>query len=242
MYRVDVHKYPTLPSLAFAIYRSNFLGDFKIPIISGKLYNFFHRGYTGGSVDVYKPYGKNVYRYDVNSLYPYVMKEFPVPVGNPTFFEGDVLNFKDRPFGVFEAKVEAPKDVKIPLLQKRMKVNGSISTISPAGNWEGVYFSEELYNAINHGYKIKVLRGFLFDKELIFSEYVQSLYSIKENSKKGSPEYIISKILLNSLYGRFGMNPEIELHEIVDDKRAFEIENTDEYIVTDITALDNDKV
>jgi len=38
------------------------------------------KGYTGGAVDVYKPYGKYVYRYDVNSLYPYIMKEFPMPV------------------------------------------------------------------------------------------------------------------------------------------------------------------
>lgn len=241
MYRVDVHKYPTLPSLAFAIYRSNFMGDAKIPIITGNMYNFFQKGYTGGSVDVYKPYGKNVRRYDVNSLYPYVMKEFAVPVNNPTYFEGDVLKFKEKPFGVFEVKVYAPKGIKIPLLQKRLKVNGNTSTISPLGVWKGVYFSEELYNAINFGYKIEVIRGFLFDKDFIFSKYVDSLYAIKEKSNKGSPEYLISKMLLNSLYGRFGMSPEIELHEIVADKRAFEIENRDDYIVTDITPLENDK-
>jgi len=133
MYRVDVHKYPTLPSLAFAIYRSNFMKNSNIPIISGSMYDWFHKGYTGGSVDVYKPYGKNIFRYDVNSLYPYVMKNYAVPVGNPTFFEGDVLKFKDTPYGIFEAKITAPKEIKIPLLQKRFKVNGSTSTIAPLG-------------------------------------------------------------------------------------------------------------
>ena len=52
------------------------------------MYEFLVQGYTGGSVDVYKPIGENIYRYDVNSLYPYVMREFPMPVGNITYFEG----------------------------------------------------------------------------------------------------------------------------------------------------------
>ena len=31
---------------------------------------------------------------------------------------------------------------------------------------------------------------------------------MKEISKSGEPDYIIIKLLMNSLYGRFGMNPE----------------------------------
>jgi hypothetical protein len=98
-----------------------------------------------------------------------------------------------------------------------------------------------LLNAIKHGYKIEVIRGFLFEKDYVFSSYVDSLYDIKKNSVKSSPEYTISKMLLNSLYGRFGMNPEIELHEVVEDERAIVMENQDDYIITDITPLENDK-
>jgi hypothetical protein len=70
---------------------------------------------------------------DVNSLYPYVMKEFAVPVGNPLYFESDVFKFRENPFGVFEVKITAPKDMKIPLLQIRRKVNGNTSTLAPLG-------------------------------------------------------------------------------------------------------------
>ena len=59
---------------------------------------------------------------------------------------------------------------------------------------------------MKHGYKIEVLRGFLFEKDYIFSGYVDSLYKIKENSNRDSPEFLISKMLLNSIYGRFGMS------------------------------------
>jgi|SRR5580693_8814766 hypothetical protein len=80
-------------------------------------------------VDVYKPKpspNKKVYRYDVNSLYPYAMKNYPMPVGSPTYFEGDILQDSDydpnnKPFGIFEVDVVAPSNIKLPLLQTRIK-------------------------------------------------------------------------------------------------------------------------
>ena len=69
--RINAIKHPTLSSLSFAIYRSNFLKDwFERPKISGKIYNFIKEGYFGGAVDVYIPKSNTeVYRYDVDSLY-----------------------------------------------------------------------------------------------------------------------------------------------------------------------------
>jgi hypothetical protein len=71
---------------------------------------------------------------------------------------------------------------------------------------------------MNHGYKFEILRGYIFDKQYIFKEYVNFLYNLKMNSLKDSPDYIISKLLLNCLYGRLGMNPFIENHKIVESK------------------------
>lgn len=65
-------------------------------------------------VDVYKPTntdGKPVYSYDVNSLYPFTMRDFPVPVGTPKFFEGDINKINPRAFGVFEVEVETPSNL-----------------------------------------------------------------------------------------------------------------------------------
>ena len=36
--------------------------NIKIPAITGELFYFIKKAYTGGAVDVYKPYGKNIYR------------------------------------------------------------------------------------------------------------------------------------------------------------------------------------
>ena len=69
-----------------------------------------------------------------------------------------------------------------------------------------MYFSEELKNAEKFGYKVFVKKGYLFDKYNIFEEFISELYKIKESHKKEDPWYAISKLLMNSLYGRFGMD------------------------------------
>lgn len=54
-----------------------------IAISAGDEDTFVRRGYYGGHADVYKTKGENFYYYDVNSLYPYVMKTYPMPIGPP---------------------------------------------------------------------------------------------------------------------------------------------------------------
>jgi hypothetical protein len=134
LFRIDIHKYPTLSSLAFGIYRSNYLKkEYKIPLIEGKIYDFIKQSYTGGSVDVYRPIGINIHRYDVNSLYPFVMNNNFMPTGNPTYFEGDILKIDSNSFGFFEVKVIAPDNLNIPILQTKIKINNLNKTISPIG-------------------------------------------------------------------------------------------------------------
>ena len=156
MFNLNITDNPTLPSLAFLIYRNKFMPkNINIPIILGDTYLDIKDGYTGGSVDVYKPFGKNIFHYDVNSLYPFVMRNFPMPVGIPKYFEGDIFNGidftseRDKPFGVFDVEVISPDNLNIPILQTKIQTEfGGIRTVSPLGKWEGTYFSEEIYNAI----------------------------------------------------------------------------------------------
>jgi hypothetical protein len=160
-YHINIHKFPTLSSLTFGIYRTHYLKDHKIPLITGQIFNDIKLSYTGGSTDMYKPYGFNIYRYDVNSLYSYVMKSFPMPVGNITFFEGN-----------------------------------------------------------------------------IFKDYINHLY--KKSSNKNDPMYLISNLLMNSLYGRFGLNEILFNHEIINEIKLNYY--NDNFSINEIIPLNNNKI
>lgn len=116
---------------------------------------------------------------------------------------------------------------------KKHKIGfGGIRTIAAVGEWSGVYFSEELYNAqdknLDHSFKVK--RGFLFRQKYLFKDYVQTLFELRISSPKNTPLNIIAKLLLNSLYGRFGMNPDKANHIILSEK----IEKDKIFILNDI--------
>ena len=208
-FKINIHKYPTLPSLAFAIFRSNFMMETIIPQLSGKISKDIRQGYTGGAVDMYipkPPKGTKIYCYDVNSLYPAQMKSQPMPVGTPTYFKGDITKVDKDAFGFFYCKIEAPDNILHPILQTHVKTKNGTRTMAPIGTWEDMIFSEELKNAEKYGYKFEILWGYTFERKYIFDNYVSFLHNLRNKYPKSHPLNFIAKILLNSLYGRFGMN------------------------------------
>jgi hypothetical protein len=99
--------------------------------------------------------------------------------------------------------------------------------------------SDEIETGKRLGYKFKIKRGYQFEKETIFTEYVDYLYNLKVNSDKNYPDYTIIKLLMNSLYGRLGMNPDIEKHIITNVEDGLKI--FEHYIVTNFLDLHNGK-
>jgi hypothetical protein len=81
------------------------------------------------------------------------MKSFKMPIGNPTYFQRDIRKFNPNAFGFFYCKIMAPEGLLYPILQ----IHHNNRTVSPLGTWEGMYFSEELYNAEKYGYKFEIL-------------------------------------------------------------------------------------
>jgi hypothetical protein len=79
----------------------------------------------------------------------------------------------------------------------------------------------------------KTIRGFLFRQDYLFKNYVENLFHLRQSSPKNTPINIIAKLLLNSLYGRFGMNPDKANHIILDDL----IEKDKIFIKNDIKSI-----
>lgn len=207
-FNINIHNYPTLSSLAFAIFRTHFLRKDEVPQLFGQISSEIRQGYTGGAVDMYIPEAPDrtkIYCYDVNSLYPFVMDQFDMPIGLPTYFLGDIRKTDPNAFGFFYCKIIAPDNLKHPVLQTHIKVNNGIRTIAPLGQWEDMLFSEEMDNAKKFGYEFEILWGYTFKRKNIFSGYVGTLYNLRLTFPKLNPLNLIAKLLLNSLYGRFGM-------------------------------------
>ena len=217
-FQVDIHKSLTLPSLALNIYRVHFLSKDTIYQILENIEQAIRESYTGGAVDVYIPHNKtsgffgkleaNLFCYDVNSLYPSVMANNPMPVGLPTYFEGDIRRIELDSYGFFYCKITSPDYLEHPILQRRIKTSDGLRTIAGLGSWEGRICSAELDNAVKFGYQFEILKGYQFETGDLFSEYVNRMYNLRLQYDKGTPMNLIAKLLMNSLYGKFAMKLE----------------------------------
>jgi hypothetical protein len=203
---LNINNFPTLPSLAMGLFKSKYLRNEEVSVIKGKPYSDIRESYTGGSTDMFLPTGVNIYGYDINSLYPHSMAENDLPVNNMKYIECsnkgtiELNNF----FGFCYADITTPDNLNIPILQ----IHHNNRTVSPLGKFTGWFFSEELkYGVDEFDYKVIITKGYSFDKANLFKSYVNDLYNLRLTYDKKDPMNYIAKILMNSLYGRFGLNP-----------------------------------
>ena len=239
LFKVDIIKYPTLSSLTFAIFRANYLKSDVIPKIGGDIYKDISKAYYGGLVDMYVPEGENLYLYDVNSEYPEAMTK-ALPSGQPVYFEGNIDIYDSESFGFFYCQIKTPDKLPGSRDMPPLPIKLNQRTICPLGEWKGWYFSEELKDVVqNYNYEVTIIKGYLFKKTYIMKDYIEFLYSIKENTDKKDSKYLIIKFLLNMLYGRFGMSPNLEGNVVLTHKEAeiFYLNHN----ITDILDLNNGK-
>jgi len=185
-FEINFVGYRTISSLAFQIFRQTYYDAIKVPIykLNRDQDAFIRLSYYGGFGEVYKQYLKKGFLYDINSLYPYVMKNNDFPIGMPKILIsiGPYFNI-DNFFGFLEVEVIAPENLNRPFLVHKQ---GEL-LLAPVGKWEGVYFSEEIKYALTLGYTFKYLRGVQFDKGPVFESFVDAIYNLRvEYSKKAS--------------------------------------------------------
>jgi hypothetical protein len=89
--KIDITKLPTNSSIAFKIFRTNYLGENKLPIIKGNCHKDMRNAYYGGVVEVFKNEGRDLKLYDITSLYPFAMLN-DMPTGNMLFSTDPNLN------------------------------------------------------------------------------------------------------------------------------------------------------
>jgi hypothetical protein len=209
LFKKFLSKYLQISSINSSDLKNKQIESNHLPMINiNTIYDFISQSYYGGLTEVYIPYGENLKYYDVNSEYPFVSKN-KIPSNVYTYVEtmkdinGNVilpLNLEEL-FGFFYCKVKTNNGY-IGLLPRH--IDGSL--VMANGEFYGTWFSEELKFAKENGYEIEVIKGYNFvPLEGIFDNFVDTLYDIRI-STTNSLVKTITKLILNSVFGRFGMS------------------------------------
>lgn len=177
---------------------------------------FIYEGYYGGRTEVFeRGLIKDMYYYDINSLYPSVMcLAYPNP--NTVFkeYKPSVKNILHKE-GVTKCTVYCPY-MKYPLLPYRN--DGKL--MFPTGLFTGVWNNVELRKAIEIGYEIREVHQQLsYDSVFYpFRKYVNELYDLRlKYREEGSNMELVVKLLMNSLYGKFAQR-HLQDYKVVDEE------------------------
>jgi hypothetical protein len=179
----------------------------------GCLHKFVRDGYYGGRVEVYRERyygGEDCKLFDINSMYAAMML-MPVPVelaidtDKPIDFECYSQHWQ----GFVDATVEIPEDCYLPPLPLRK----NDKLLFPVGRYRGVWTSLELQQLpLVGGRIVHIHKSTWFRGKEIFSDFVNRWYKHRDKDAPGYTESMdhIAKLLLVSLYGKFGMTEERE--------------------------------
>lgn len=144
--------------------------------------------------------------YDVNSLYPYVMRAFSHPLGNEYRLHPRIPDTDN----VYFARIIAESKKALPI--RLTTTSGFTQGLSfPSGEFEFYAISHELQKARELGLiKIKrVIECREFKESQRFDKYIDRFAAEKieaeERGDKGGREF--AKLFMNNAYGKFGQDP-----------------------------------
>jgi hypothetical protein len=164
--------------------------------------------YYGGRTELFQPESKNGFVFDVNSLYPFVLMN-DMPYGSPIYddkYRNWTIEEFESFFGFFKIYfVTPPNYALLPVLPRRYPppINHNVYSL---GIGEGWYFSEEIKLARQMGYKIKIIESIKFYPHKGFSNFITDFFNLRQKYPKGHPINLVTKGILNSTYGRFGIS------------------------------------
>lgn len=198
------------PSSAFNTFRKYYQ---KKKIFLGDFNDIALKSYRGGRNEIYtlKPYD-NVIDLDINSLYPFVMHnyKYSYSLHKHGIIDKDLMiyNIENQKYN-YLLNVDFSCDYDIKRMPVVIKVDNKLMQIKHAKNqWiTGYEYLHLIYDNID----VKVNDCYEFYNYDMFKSYVDYFYNLKSISKGVNREFY--KLMLNSLYGKFGQHKNIHHYE-----------------------------
>ena len=203
----------TTASCAYNQYTSKYTDsylDMCFPELTKDFLIEWREAYRGGRTQVNPIYARKVVhgvnRYDINSMYPYIMANMPLPYGPPI----PCTKPGEYKFELYKVRIGFTlKKGCMPSLLKKGSIGGGCdSYYTSTEDIEELYISNIDLNLVMRNYDVYYLEylkiyGF-FTSTILFKDYVMKWYSKK--CVDSGAEKLVDKLMLNSLYGKFGTN------------------------------------
>jgi len=207
----------TRASQSFNAYRHRFLEATIVIHDDPTVLELEREAYMGGRTEAFfigQHAGTDFVTLDVNSMYPYIMRTFPMPAELKEYLTDvaltDLEDLLKQFCGVAKVKICTPRQA----YAKRF--NGKI--IFPIGEFTTYLSTPGLQYALDHDDLVAIDELALYRPELLFTEYVDYFYAMRQrykNEQNAVYSYMV-KIFMNSLYGKFGQTLATEEKEYID--------------------------
>lgn len=194
----------TLASQAFRAYRHRFM-DFPILIDSDqRALSLARDSYHGGRTECFQ-IGKvkgPIYAFDVNSAYPATMATHEYPAQHVR----SLAHVRVSDLRRWLADYAVIARVKLQTKRRRYAHLHRGKLIFPVGIFWAALSTEDLAEAIDAGEVQACDEAALYEKAPIFARFVSELYALRlaAASRGDAVQTWLLKILMNSLYGKFG--------------------------------------
>lgn len=200
----------TVASMAMTDYIDGDYAGFKrhFPPLDKDDYHRMRPAYWGAIVHSKPGEYRDCRSWDVNSLYPSIMHDAPMPVGSPIWYDGEYRHDNDYPLHIdvvaFDAWLKAGK-------------TATLTNILPVWGYEGERLDSTLgvvtmpvtdvdLETLTENYNIHVwehVGGWKFRKSHgLYYAYVDKWFHVKQTETGERRQ--MAKLLLNSLVGKFG--------------------------------------
>ena len=198
-------------SQAFNAYRYRFM-QHKIRIHSNnEVVELERAAYMGGRCECFqvgKVEGDKFLTLDVNSMYPYVMKDYEYPYQLVDYIKNparDKIKEALKRYAVIAEVEMATNENAFPVIHDN-------KTVFPVGCFTCYLCSEGLKYALANKYIKKIKRCSLYSKGNLFISYVNYFYPLRLRYAKEKNKIMetFCKYLLNSLYGKWGQKYQLE--------------------------------
>lgn len=213
----------TVASQALNAYRHRFM-PVKISIhTSSKATRIERLSYRGGRCECFRIgeyHGSEFAIVDVNSMYAYVMQNYYYP--RNLISTGVHLDNDEADKLLTTHSIIAVCDVKTDEPVYGVKVKDKL--LFPVGEFPATLTSTEILHGLWYGHIVKINDFALYEKAKLFENYVSFFYSQRQRfeSENSAAYAYLCKLMLNSLYGKFGQRAEEWAYVCTDPTRHYD--------------------